>query len=121
MADPAFHPDQTARVFTTPHIAPISAFIDIIRDRDDHGLVPYVPSHRGGIDARVISISRDRGRSTKPDTVSLGASSISAVQSGPLRRRVGVEDGTEIQHAFDQQLLFRGQAYLLKWVKGRFT
>lgn len=85
MADPAFHADQTARAFTAPHIAPINAFVDSIRDRDGRGWVPYVPPLHGGIDARVISILRDPGPATQIGT---GSGFISVENDDPTAERM---------------------------------
>lgn len=85
MADPAFHADQTARAFTAPHIAPINAFVDSIRDRDGRGWVPYVPPLHGGIDARVISILRDPGPATLLGT---GSGFISVENDDPTAERM---------------------------------
>ncbi|OII26000.1 uracil-DNA glycosylase [Frigoribacterium sp. MCBA15_019] len=91
MADPAFHADQTARAFTAPHIAPINAFVDSIRDRDGRGWVPYVPPHHGGIDARVISILRDPGPATQ---LGVGSGFISVENDDPTAERMA--------HLFDR-------------------
>jgi len=85
MADPAFHADQTARAFTAPHVAPINAFVDSIRDRDGRGWAPYVPPHHGGVDARVISVLRDPGPATQ---LGVGSGFISVENDDPTAERM---------------------------------
>ena len=85
MVDPAFHADQTARAFTAPHVAPINAFVDSIRDRDGRGWAPYVPPHHGGVDARVISVLRDPGPATQ---LGVGSGFISVENDDPTAERM---------------------------------
>jgi hypothetical protein len=66
MADPTFRDVQHATAPTAIHIAPISRFVDSIRDRDGRGWAPYVAPLHGGVDAQVLSILRDPGPAT-PD------------------------------------------------------
>lgn len=84
-ADPAFHADQATRALTAPHVAPINAFVDSIRDRDGRGWAPYVPPHHGGVDARVISILRDPGPATRLGT---GSGFISVENDDPTAERM---------------------------------
>jgi len=85
MAFPAFHADQTARAFTAPHVAPINAFVDSIRDRDGRGWALYVPPHHGGVDARVISVLRDPGPATQ---LGVGSGFISVENDDPTAERM---------------------------------
>jgi hypothetical protein len=60
MRDPAFRDDQLARL-REPHLAPITEFIQGLRDSGGEW-VPWVAPLHGGVEARVLSVLRDPGR-----------------------------------------------------------
>lgn len=68
MADPNFRAEQRATALTAAHIAPINAFVDVIRDRDGRGWAPYVAPLHGGVDAQILSVLRDPGPATRADS-----------------------------------------------------
>lgn len=59
MRDPAFRADQEARLHE-PHIAPITDFIQGLRDGGGEWM-PWVAPLHGGVEARVLSVLRDPG------------------------------------------------------------
>lgn len=64
MRDPQFRQQQENGV-RAPHIAPINALVDELRDDPSgRGWVPYVSPDYGGVDARVLNIHRDPGPKT---------------------------------------------------------
>ncbi len=62
MRDAEFRRSQEAGI-RLPHVAPINALIDELRD-EGRGWVPYVAPLYGGIDAKLLSILRDPGPMT---------------------------------------------------------
>jgi hypothetical protein len=64
MRDPDFRQQQLDGL-RAPHVAPINALVDELRDRDGRGWVPYVAPVYGGICARVLCIQRDPGPMTR--------------------------------------------------------
>ena len=64
MRDPDFKQQQLDGL-RAPHVAPINALVDELRDRDGRGWVPYVAPVYGGIFARVLCIQRDPGPMTR--------------------------------------------------------
>ena len=70
MRDTAFRRSQEAGV-RLPHIAPINALVDELRE-EGRGWVPYVAPLYGGINAELLSILRDPGPMTHADTKGSG-------------------------------------------------
>lgn len=64
MSDPVFKQEQWERRFA-PHIAPINHLVESLRDLDGRGWLPFVAPMYGGIDALVLSLSRDPGPMTR--------------------------------------------------------
>jgi hypothetical protein len=64
MRDPDFRQQQLDGL-RAPHVAPINALVDELRDLDGRGWVPYVAPVYGVIYARVLCIQRDPGRMTR--------------------------------------------------------
>lgn len=64
MRDPDFKQQQLDGL-RAPHVAPINALVDELRDPDGRGWVPYVAPVYGGIYARVLCIQRDPGPMTR--------------------------------------------------------
>jgi hypothetical protein len=64
MRDPDFKQEQLDGL-RAPHVAPINALVDELRDPDGRGWVPYVAPVYGGIYARVLCIQSDPGRMTR--------------------------------------------------------
>jgi hypothetical protein len=58
MADEDFRLDQWAHRYD-PHIAPINALVDRLSDPDGREWMPYVAPLHGGVDAAVLSLTRD--------------------------------------------------------------
>jgi hypothetical protein len=63
MSDPQFRQRQKDGV-RAPQVAPINALVDELNDPSGRGWVPYVSPDYGGVDARVLTISRDPGPKT---------------------------------------------------------
>jgi hypothetical protein len=63
MRDPGFRRSQEEGL-TLPHIAPINALVDDLRDEGGRGWVPYVAPMYGGIEARMLSVLSDPGPMT---------------------------------------------------------
>ena len=64
MRDSDFRQQQRDGLWS-PHVAPINALVDELRDLDGRGWVPYVAPVYGGIYARVLCIQRDPGPMTR--------------------------------------------------------
>jgi hypothetical protein len=64
MKDAAFRRSQEAGI-RLPHIAPINALVDELRE-EGRGWVPYVAPLYGGVEAEMLSILRDPGPMTNP-------------------------------------------------------
>jgi hypothetical protein len=67
MRDPAFRRSQEDGL-RLPHVAPLNALVDELRDEKSRGWVPYIAPIHGGIDARMLSILRDPGPMTHAET-----------------------------------------------------
>jgi hypothetical protein len=66
MRDPSFRESQLSGV-RLPHIAPINALVDELRN-EGRGWAPYIAPLYGGIDARMLSILRDPGPAANSET-----------------------------------------------------
>jgi hypothetical protein len=64
MADPDFRRRQWDERFA-PHIAPVNTLVDALRADTRRGWAPYVAPLYGGIDAKLVSLSRDPGPMTR--------------------------------------------------------
>jgi hypothetical protein len=84
MADAAFLSSQQAGAHSEPHMAPINAFVDKIRDKDGRGWVPYIAPHHGGTDAQILSILRDPGPAAHSDK---GSGFLSVENDDPTAER----------------------------------
>jgi hypothetical protein len=84
MADAAFLSSQQVGAHTEPHMEPINAFVDKIRDKDGRGWVPYIAPHHGGTDAQVLSILRDPGPAAHSDK---GSGFLSVENDDPTAER----------------------------------
>jgi hypothetical protein len=84
MADAAFLSSQQEGTHSEPHIAPINAFVDRIRDKDGRGWVPYIAPHHGGTDAQILSILRDPGPAAHSDK---GSGFLSVENNDPTAER----------------------------------
>ena len=62
MREPEFRQSQEAGI-RLPHIAPINALVDELRE-EGRGWVPYVAPVYGGVDAQMLSVLRDPGPMT---------------------------------------------------------
>jgi hypothetical protein len=63
MSNPAFRQSQEDGI-RLPHVAPINALVDKLRDQDGRGWVPYVAPIFGGIEAEMLHLFRDPGPMT---------------------------------------------------------
>jgi hypothetical protein len=84
MADAAFLSSQQEGTHSEPHMAPINAFVDKIRDKDGRGWVPYIAPHHGGTDAQILSILRDPGPAAHSDK---GSGFLSVENDDPTAER----------------------------------
>lgn len=66
MASKQFREQMQARL-NEPHIAPITALVDRLRDHDGRGWMPYVAPSYGGVNARVLFLFQDPGPATQND------------------------------------------------------
>lgn len=58
MADEDFRRDQEQHAFD-PHMAPVNALVDRLSDPDGREWMPYVAPMHGGVDATLLSLTRD--------------------------------------------------------------
>jgi hypothetical protein len=63
MRDSAFRRSQEEGI-RLPHIAPLNALVDDLRDEGGRGWVPYIAPIYGGVEARMLSVLRDPGPMT---------------------------------------------------------
>ena len=64
MADPAFRADQHLHR-DDAHVAPINELVEELRQDPERGWMPYVAPMYGGVEARLLSVSRDPGPKTQ--------------------------------------------------------
>lgn len=77
MADPDFRRDQRDRL-REPHVRPVNAFVDSLREVDRRGWVPYVAPLHGGVGSRVLSVLGNPGAMTQ----NVSGSAFASIENG---------------------------------------